>query len=123
MRTGSITPSISVDIGGQLRLYHAFVTTAPFALDGPSTMTLHTSTFADVAGFAASPIPFQAEFGRKTARLVLIEATELAWHRAQYRGHHCLLAPADPELLGLKTLQHWLWQRLSAPAAAEALSS
>lgn len=123
MRTGSITPSISVDIGGQLRLYHAFVTTAPIALDGPSTMTLHTSTFSDVAGFAANPIPFQAEFGRRTARLVLIEATELAWHRARYRGHHCLLAAADPELLGLRTLQHWLWQRLSAPATAEARSS
>ena len=123
MRNGTITPSISVDIGGQLRLYHAFVTTAPIALDGPSTMTLHTSTFADVAGFAASPIPFQAEFGRKTARLVLIEATELAWHKAQYRGNHCLLAAADPELLGLRTLQQWLWQRLSAPAMAEAVGS
>ena len=28
MRNGTITPSISVEIGGQLRVYHAFVTTA-----------------------------------------------------------------------------------------------
>lgn len=114
MPGGSTTPSITVDIGGQRRVYHAFVTTAPPALDGPATMTLHTATFADVAGFAASPIPFHAEFGRQTARLVLIESTELAWHRARYRGEHCLLAPADPELLGLRALQQWLWQRLAA---------
>ena len=83
-------------------------------------MTLHASTFADVAGFAATPIPFRAEFGRKPARLVLIDTTELAWHRARYRGERCLLAPADPELLGLKALQQWLWQRLSAPVPTEA---
>jgi hypothetical protein len=115
MRNHSITPSISVDIGGQLRIYHAFVTTAPPALDGPATLTLHTSTFADVAGFAADPIPFQTEFGRTTARLVLIDTTELAWHRARYRTEHCVLAVADPQLLGLGALQNWLWQRLSAP--------
>ena len=120
MRNGSTIPSITIDIGGQLRIYHAFVTTAPATLDGPATMTLHSATFADVAGFAASPIPFQDEFGRTPARLVLIDTTELAWHRARYRGEHCLLAPADPELLGLRTLQHWLWQRLSAPMPAEA---
>jgi len=120
MRNSSITPTITVDIGGQLRIYQAFVTTAPPALDGPATMTLHTATFSDVAGFAANPIPFQAEFGRKTARLVLIDATELAWHRARYRGEHCLLAPADPELLGLRALQHWLWQRLSARMPTQA---
>ena len=48
------TPSIEVTIGGQIRVYHAFVTTAIPALDGPSTMTLHASTLADVSGFAAN---------------------------------------------------------------------
>jgi hypothetical protein len=47
------TPTIAVAIGRQSRIYHAFVTTAPAALDGPSTMTLYASTLADVAGFAA----------------------------------------------------------------------
>ncbi len=115
MRHGTLSPSITVTIGEQLRVYHAFVTTAAPALDGPSTLTLHTASFADVAGFAATPIPFSAEFGRRTTRLVLIEATELAWHRATYRSHECLLAPADPHLLGLRALQQWLWSRLQAP--------
>ena len=120
MRTGSITPTISVEIGGQLRIYHAFVTTARPAQDGPSTLTLYTSTFADVAGFAASPIPFEREFGRKVARIVLVNATELEWHRAAYRSQHCLFAPVDAHLLGLPTLRRWLWQRLAATQPAEA---
>ena len=35
--------------------------------------------------------------------------------RAKYRGNQHLLLPADPVLVGLNTLQHWLWQRLQAP--------
>jgi len=35
-----------------------------------------------------------------------------AWQRARYRGNQHLLLPADPGLVGLNTLQHWLWQRL-----------
>ena len=75
----------------------------------------HTSNFADVAGFAANPIPFNREFGRKVARIVLVNATELEWHRATYRSQHCLFAPVDAQLLGLQSLQRWLWQRLSTP--------
>ena len=52
-----ISPAVDVTIGGQTRIYHAFITTAPIALDGPSTLTLYESCFADVAGFAADPIP------------------------------------------------------------------
>jgi hypothetical protein len=120
MCTGTITPTISVDIGGQLRIYHAFVTTARPTMDGPSTLTLYTSNFSDVAGFAATPIPFNNEFGRKAARIVLVNATELEWHRAMYRSHHCLFAPVDAQLLGLPALQRWLWQRLTTPQPAEA---
>jgi hypothetical protein len=40
MRDFAMTPSISITIGHQTRLYHTFVTTAPVALDGPSTVTL-----------------------------------------------------------------------------------
>ena len=115
MRTGFTTPTISVDIGGQTRIYQAYVTTARPPLDGPSTLTLHTSNFADVAGFAANPIPFNAEFGRKTARIVLVDATERQWHRRAYRSEGCLFAPVDPHLIGLQALQKWLWRRLLAP--------
>jgi hypothetical protein len=119
MRQLSITPSIAVTIGRHTRLYFAFVTTAPAALDAPSTVTLHASTFSDVAGFAADPIAHDELRGRTPARLVLVDALELAWQRARVRGHHYLLLPADPVLVGLNTLQHWLWQRLQAPTASE----
>jgi hypothetical protein len=117
MRNGINTPSISVEIGGQRRIYHAFVTTAKPALDGPSTLTLYASDFADVAAFAATPIPFSRELGAKPARVVLVNSTELEWHRATYRSERCLFAPADSQLIGLQALQRWLWQRLSAPVA------
>ena len=122
MRTATTTPTVSIDIGGQIRIYQAFVTTARPPLDGPSTLTLHTSNFADVAGFAANPIPFNAEFGRKTARMVLVDITELAWHRASYRSEGCLFAAVDPHLIGLPALQKWFWRRLLAlePVGASA---
>ena len=115
----SITPSITVTIGQHTRLYFAFVTTAPVDLDSPSTMTLHASTFSDVAGFAADPTPFDDRLGRVPTRLVLVDAMELAWQRAQVRGNRYLLLPVDPLLLGLNTLQNWLWQRLQAPLASQ----
>ena len=119
MRHLSITPSIAVTIGGQLRIYHAFVTTAGPELDGPSTLTLYASTFTDLSGFAAEPIVHDAARGRLPARLVLIETRELTWHRAKYRAEHCLCAAADPVLVSLNTLQHWLWHRLGAPTPNE----
>jgi hypothetical protein len=115
MRQLSITPSITVTIGRHTRQYFAFVTTAPAALDSPATVTLHAGPFADVVGLAADPVTHDEIRSRTPARLVLIEACELAWQRAKYRGHQHLLLPADPGLVGLNTLQHWLWQRLHAP--------
>src|SRR3989442_7842541 len=108
MRQLSITPSITVRIGRHTRIYYAFVTTAPADLDSPATVTLHVSTFTDVVGFAADPVAHDAIRGRTPARLVLIDAMELAWQRAKYRGHSHLLLSADPRLVGLNTLQHWL---------------
>jgi hypothetical protein len=119
MRAIAPTPNIAVTIGGQLRVYFAYVTTADPALDGPSTLTLYQTTLADLSGFAADPIVHDTMLGKKPARLVLIDLRELAWHRARYREESCLLAPADPMLVNLSTLQHWLWQRLQAPAAFE----
>ncbi len=115
MRQLSITPHITVTIGCHTRQYFAFVTTAPAELDSPATVTLHASTFADVVGFAAEPITHDALRGRAPGRLVLVEAMELAWQRAKYRGHSHLLLAADPGLVSLNALQHWLWQRLQAP--------
>jgi hypothetical protein len=50
---------------------------------------------------------------------VLVDAMELAWQRAKYRGQQHPLLSADPGLVGLNTLQHWLWQRLQAPATSQ----
>ena len=114
MRHLSITPSITVTIGRHTRLYFAFITTAPAELDSPATMTLHAGTFADVVGFAADACVHDEMRARTPARLVLVDAMELAWQRARYRGHQHLLLAADRVLVGHHTLQHWLWQRLQA---------
>ena len=55
MRDFSPTPNIAVTIGGQLRVYYAYVTTAGPELDGPTTMTLYTSTLTEPSGFALDP--------------------------------------------------------------------
>jgi hypothetical protein len=117
MSATAITPSIGVTIGQQMRLYHAFVTTAPAAFDAPSTMTLYLSTLADVCGLAADPMAGDAARANRPARLVLVDATELAWQRATYREGRHIFASADPVLVGLDSLQRWLWQRLQVPRA------
>lgn len=119
MRQLSITPSITVTIGRHTRIYYAFVTSAPIDHDAPSTMTLYAATFADVVGFAADPITHDHDRAKTPARLVLVDAIELAWQRARYRGNDHLFLRADPVLVGLNTLQHWLWQRLQAAASSE----
>ncbi len=113
----SITPSIQVTIGRQTRLYHAFNTTAPAALDAPSTLTLYAGSLSDVVGFAVDPMFLVAAKARTPSRLILIDAAELAWQRARCCSRAHRLAPVDPVLVGLNTLQQWLWQRLQIPAA------
>jgi hypothetical protein len=117
MRDLSQTPSIGVTIGRRTRLYFAFVTTASAELDSPATVTLHRGELADLSGFAADPITCDESQAKTPARLVLVDATELAWQRAKYRGQQHLLLRADRSLLGLNTLQHWLWSRIQASAA------
>jgi hypothetical protein len=56
MYAPTIKPSIEVAIGRQMRVYHAFVTTAPAALDAPATLTLYSAALSDVSGMAANPI-------------------------------------------------------------------
>src|SRR5258705_3905188 len=119
MTERSLTPNITVTIGHHTRIYFAFVTTAPAELDSPATVTLHGAPFAEMAGFAADPITLDETHGRVSARLILVDAMELAWQRAKYRGNQHQLLSADPGLVGLNTLQHWLWQRLQTPAASQ----
>ena len=119
MRTTSITPSIGVTIGRHTRLYYAYITTAPAVLDAPSTMTLYAATLADVATLACDQIQFDTCRAKTSARLVLVDSTELAWQRRRYREKKHLVAAADPVLVGLNTLQHWLWQKLGVPWATD----
>jgi hypothetical protein len=109
------TPVIEVAIGREMRLYHAYVTTAPTRLDAPATLTLYTASLSDVSGMAADSVVLDSARGRESARLVLVDGTELGWQRARYRQAKHLFTPADPVLLGLDTLQHWLWNRIGAP--------
>ena len=120
MSETSITPSIEVTIGRQTRLYHAFITTAPAALDAPSTVTLYVGPLKDVAGLAVDEHAFDPAKAATPSRLVLIDATELGWQRASCRAKAHRLTPADPILVGSSTLQQWLWQRLQIPTQAHA---
>jgi hypothetical protein len=115
-----ITPSIEVTIGRQTRLYHAFVTTAPSALDAPSTVTLYVGPLKDVAGLAADDDAFRSARVVTPSRVVLVDSTELAWQRASCRGKSHRLVPADPILISPPTLQQWLWQRLQFQFPAHA---
>src|SRR6188768_732544 len=90
MNERSLTPNITVTIGHHSRIYFAFVTTAPAELDSPATVTLHAATFADVVSFAAEPVTFDSTRSGTPARLVLVDAMELAWQRAKYRGNQHL---------------------------------
>jgi len=115
----SITPTIEVRIGRQARLFHAFVTSAPISLDAPSTITLHAAPLADIIGLAADPITIEIDRARSIGRLILVDATELTWQRARVRQIPNIFAPADPHLLGLHTLEKWVWQRLQTPMARD----
>jgi len=117
MRQLSFTPSITVTIGRHTRQYFAFVTTASAELDTPATVTLHAGSFADLAGFVADPFIHDITKTSIRARLVLVDAMELAWQRSKFRGQEHRLLRTDPNLVALNTLQHWLWQRLQAPAS------
>ena len=108
----SSAPCILVTIGQQTRVYHAFITSAPCQLDAPSTMTLHASTLCDAAGFAADELEIDPESFRASARLILVDAMELAWQRARSRAAGHVLAPVDSQLVGHCALQRWLWRRL-----------
>jgi hypothetical protein len=119
MRTTSITPSIGVTIGRHSRLYYAYITTAPATLDAPSTMTLYAATLADVSGLGCDEIQVDTFRAKTSARLVLVDSSELGWQRRRCREKKHLFAAADPVLVGLNTLQQWLWQRLGAPATEE----
>ncbi|ODS57810.1 MAG: hypothetical protein ABS36_05055 [Acidobacteria bacterium SCN 69-37] len=115
MHTTGITPHVTVVIGQQVRLYHAYITTAPARFDAPSTVALYESTVTDLAGFAMDPDVLDTLGSRTSARLVLIDAVELAWQRARYTESGHQLTTPDDVLVSLSTLQRWLWQRLKAP--------
>src|SRR5262249_2890997 len=116
---GPPPPSTRGTTGQHPRLYFAFITTAPADLDSPATITLHAGALSEVSGFAAEPLTLDPTRGGSAARLVLVDAMELAWQRAKYRGHQHLLLPGDPVLVGLHTLQHWLWQRLQSAGSSQ----
>ena len=114
------TPSaVDVTIGGETRIYQAFVTTAPAGLDRPTTVTLEEASFARVAHLTADPVPFDSTLGNKPARLVLIAEVDLKVQKACYREGRHVVAPADLVLIGQNTLQQWLWNRLAMPSDQE----
>ena len=118
-RLSTTTPSITVTIGHETRLYFACVTTAPAVLDSPNTITLDEGPFADIVGYAADPVTFDELLGRVPARLVIVDGAQRAWQEAKYVGNQYLLLRADPWFAGLYALQRRLWQRLQVRDVAE----
>ena len=118
----SITPRITVTIGGLTRSYLAYVTTAPAELDLPKTVPVDEGPFEEVIGLAADPVTVDAARTRLPARVVLVESGDRVWQRATYRGNHHLFLEADRWLVSFEKLQSSLWRRLERrvvkPAAA-----
>lgn len=85
MTITTITPTIDVTIGGQTRLFHAYITTADRTLDATATSTLMTGTIRDLAGVCLEPDALVSAVPDAPARLVLVDSTELAWQRPRYR--------------------------------------
>ena len=112
MLNRSLTPSITVTIGHDTRLYLAFITTAPAELDSPATITLRADTLLELSCYAQDPFSLDTTRSRYAARLVLVDALQCAWQCAKYEGNGHLLIAADPRLAGINTLQEMLWRLL-----------
>ena len=112
MLNRSLTPSITVTIGHETRLYFAFITTAPAELDSPATITLRADTLLDLSCYAQDPFSLDTTRSRYAARLVLVDALQCAWQCAKYEGNGHLLIAADPRFAGINTLQEMLWRLL-----------
>jgi hypothetical protein len=117
MNAQTHTSPIEIAIGRELRSYHAYITTALVALDTPMTLTLYAAPLWEVSGNAAVPIVIDAVFANVPARLVLVEEGEFKWQSARYHEAKHLFKSADPVLVGLDTIHHWLWNRMGAPSS------
>ncbi len=115
MNAQTLTPTIEVAIGRELRIYHAYITTAPAALDAPATLTLEVGRLSHMSGLAADPMALDSALASIPARLVLVEESQLRLQRARYQEARHFFKPADPVLAGGNSLQHWLWNRMGAP--------
>jgi hypothetical protein len=114
----SITPLITVTIGDDTREYRAYITTAPAQLDMPKTVTVSEGPFWEVVGLAADPVTHDALRACTPARLVLVEQDDYGPQRDQYRGNQHLFLFADRWLVGLHSLQFFLWQRIEGRVAS-----
>ena len=111
-----ISPAVDVTIGGETRIYHAFITTAP--IDARRAVNSHAGRIQlrERGGFAADPIPFDEHAREGSARLVLIGSTELDGQTRALPRRSVPVHTSRPVLVGLNTLQQWLWQRLAMPS-------
>ena len=112
MPNRSLTPSITVTIGHQTRLYFAFITTAPAELDLPATITLLADTLLELSCYAEDPFSLDTTRSQYASRLVLVDAFQRAWQCAKYEGNGHLVIAADPRMADFNTLQEMLWQLL-----------
>ena len=81
------TPTIEIAIGRELRLYHAYVTTAPPKLDAPATLTVHSAPLWDVLGMAAAFIALDAERAKHRRDSCLWTTASSSGKRRNTRRH------------------------------------
>jgi hypothetical protein len=101
-------------LGRCSRLFNLYLTTAPTALDAPSTITLHSATLVNIALLADVSLPLDAGDAQLVSRLVRVDSLELDWQRTQLRTGGYRLIGVDPFLFGPDSLEKWLRQRLHA---------
>ena len=90
------TPSeVNVTIGGETRIYEAFVTTAPATLDRPSTVTLEESSFAEsrTSGSGADHVRHHARPKARTTRADCQRRPERFRRPATAKGNTCSHQP------------------------------
>ncbi len=120
MRQLSLTPSITVTIGRhtppvfRLRHHRARRTRLAVDDDAPRVDVLGRRRLRGRSHRARRTPRTNAGATRPRRR----DGTRLAPRQVSRRITTSSL-PADPVLVSLNTLQHWLWQRLQAPSASE----
>lgn len=100
-----------VALGPITRVYRALCTTAPSAYDSGTSITLMTGPAGTIERLMSRDLLLSIN-KEVPARIVLVEANLLEWHRARYASGLYASAELDPTLFGLPEIAAELLRRL-----------